>query len=36
MENKKSKNSKRNFFIGMVVGALIFYIFKEFVLPMIN
>ncbi len=32
MENKKSKN-KRNFFIGMIVGAISFYIFKEFILP---
>jgi hypothetical protein len=36
MTNKKPKNNKRNFLVGMIVGALLFYIFKEFVLPMIN
>jgi hypothetical protein len=35
MEDKKPK-SKRNFYIGMLVGALVVFILKEFILPMFN
>lgn len=35
MENKKSK-SKKNFYIGMIVGALVVFILKEFVIPIFN
>ncbi len=36
MDKEQPKKSKRNFYIGIVVGFIIYAIIKEFIWPMIS
>ena len=36
MDNKESKKSNRKFYIGIVVGFIVWAIIREFVLPLFS